>query len=335
MDQEIALLRYGEEYEKLRGELANLEAKKAGRASSKEQALLKKLEQARGAGDEKTFDRTLVELRKNGFIDLSEYENKSAEEVRQKREKEVEKERLKTWAKFARKHGMSVEEYVASAEKKLKELSEKSNMYIRFDDEILEEILSSGRIKTQFEVSKSGGLFDNDTRSFSDFNVHGFGAEVAKDGFKFSDKETLERLKKRKKELRPVSGFLSNEEDLLEENTYEYGNCIVKLKRETRKRTTFTGDDSLCTGLVASKIDKPKLTSLLPDIDVLSENVKTMKDCIQNQEYSYIEAQFHGGVFVEDIEEIILDENQYEDKESMKEVEKRIKKYGVKFRWVK
>ena len=286
------------------------------------------IEKVRGK-DTRRLDQLLVERHRKGYVDLDEFENGLAEKVRDSNEKKVfngswHKDK---WAEHAKKHKMTVPQYIKAAEKKLQRLVDESEMFSRVPSNSLEKILDSGRLKTQFEVSASGGALDQRSRAVTEHYLFGYGAPISgKSKISYSNASPLVSYKP---EARPVYGFLSTEKRILSAETQQYGDVVFKMKPSVRKRATFTGEDSLSgEGFIsASKLNKAKLTSIDPNIDVLSSGVENLQDCAN----LYAEAQYHGGLFVDDIAEAIIDDTQM-DNATYKRTTELLKKYGIKYR---
>lgn len=172
--------------------------------------------------------------------------------------------------------------------------------------ETLLKILNEGRFKNQFETGTSQGSLSHSSRKEATKNL--FGAEV-------------EKLLPHEFE---VYGYLGDK-DVLEDavkgsDVSQYGNIIITFKRANLfSRTTFTIDDSLGPALrqrmVASKVDEVVPLNMREydeqDIKVLANKSKDIgetkpSDIVKEAGVLYIEAQYHGGVTIDDIESITM-----------------------------
>lgn len=175
---------------------------------------------------------------------------------------------------------MFVEHYMDQADEMVKD----STPSIRCATSILRKIISDGRLKSQFETKTSNGFLDNKMRSDRELEM-------------FSAPTDLPP------EKRPIYGYLNNLE--VGEGVVDgYGDVVIELKKDIMKRTTFTFGDSLDAMLLPSYANSRR------------EGREQCVDWSRAQyrevgEYgdieprpAYIEAQYHGGVSVSDIERV-------------------------------
>lgn len=194
----------------------------------------------------------------------------------------------------------------------------KEDIYVAVTPDVLVKILKDRRILSQFESGTSGGLFSPETRrSFEYYNM--------------GIPETLED------KLRPIYGFQLSEDQLglpvtSSPAAQQYGNIVIKLKKDVRGRTTMTGGDSLDNELVAIPVDgevsesrvlSATGQSFIWDATEIAEEA-LMEEVFGDLNFGsgettppfrYNEVQVHGGVTLDMIEEVIYPSGgYYEDK---------------------
>lgn len=202
---------------------------------------------------------------------------------------------------------------------------ERAEVRMRIDEDILRDrvLKGDGRFKNQFETNSSNGYLSHDTRG-----------RVEQELFHIPpESDALEH---------PIYGYVSDI-DTDARAAGHYGNVIVRFKEPVRERTTVTLGDSLDEfgsswggGTVnrpyPSPINKPSIHSL----GQADERAKALADGGRLDEYtqmsshSYWEAQFQGGLGIDDVEEVILRSttNTAERKELIDLLEKK----GIKHR---
>jgi hypothetical protein len=140
------------------------------------------------------------------------------------------------------------------------------------------KIVKDGRFKTQFETKSSRGLLNTRVRAMAEGNMFGY-------------PDNLPPAE------RPVYGAFTSHRLPGDDVSDFYGRVQFVLSDEARTRATFTGHDSLNTGLIPSSpfapnVESTTLQALSGDLqDVLSTG-------------SYVEAQIHGGVSLADVDEV-------------------------------
>jgi hypothetical protein len=162
----------------------------------------------------------------------------------------------------------------------------------------LDDILNDGRFKAQFETGSSSGYFDYDARGEIETDI------MNNKGFSLSKAKSA-----------TIYGYLAKKENVYDNNNLDhYGDVVVVLKKEARKRTTFVEGDSLDENhngkyrTSPSPIDIPSIYSLKPS------RHETKLNKIENPDFQvggrevspYWEAQIHGGVKVSDIEKVVF-----------------------------
>ncbi len=168
-------------------------------------------------------------------------------------------------------------------------------------------ILSSGRVKTQFETQTSEGNLNPYSRrvqEFAMFSIH-------------------PRAKQR-----PIYGSIRmGTTEGVSESTQDYGAATIVLKEEVLARTTWTQADSLGLQVSVSSLSPEKRTwDGLYNQSIhqrqknayfwgreLDEQMQKMGRNYENVQWPYIESQIHGGVNLSDIAYVIVDEDFYQN----------------------
>lgn len=181
----------------------------------------------------------------------------------------------------------------------------KANPRIRVPGNVIEAVLKEGRFKNQFETGTSKGMLSTSHRKAATKKM--FGAT----GLAPSDYE--------------IYGYIQDDlyDDISEGGPAQYGSTVVTLKKEMMDRMTYTVGDSLdmCSGgyAVPSSVKNPvpswnyrysdyaeKLYSKSAMKRLDGEDLK-ITDIIQTMRQSYLEAQYHGGVTLADMDSIVFD----------------------------
>ena len=172
---------------------------------------------------------------------------------------------------------------------------------------VLENIFADGKLKTQHETKTSGGSLNTDLRNlqeFAMFSIHP------------------------KAKQRPIYGAIrrgTNEE--ISETTQQYGAATIVLKSGAEKRTTWTQADSLSFMASTSTLTPNRSTwdglfnqtlhQHTKDSYFYSREVAAALEefgaPLNERNWPFIEAQVHGGVSVDDISHIIVDEDYYQN----------------------
>lgn len=166
---------------------------------------------------------------------------------------------------------------------------------MRLDPDGLLNVLTEGRVKTQFETGSSHGGFDPELRAQREQQF--FGIDLDADPT-----------------IRPVYGYLhiGGDRPTGRDGIDAYGEVQVIFRQEVRDRTTAMVGDSLDQADKGrpSPVSDPEWRSFTPaDQDIDSEMLERLERDYASDEFRealYVEAQIHGGVRVEDIAEIIL-----------------------------
>jgi hypothetical protein len=143
-------------------------------------------------------------------------------------------------------------------------------------------ILEDGRFKTQFETGRSGGTFGIDDRRKAELNGMGVPEDI-------DDK------------LRPIYGYYKTPTH----QAKDFGDVEYVFKKSVVSRTTITVGDSLYSFGVNHSVASP---ALQPAKEMIAD-AKTAVNMVHGDgdiSDSYIEAQIHGGVTLEDVDYIIL-----------------------------
>jgi len=209
-----------------------------------------------------------------------------------------------TIGEYAADHDMTPDEYVDAVDAELDRLVvEEGEPRVRVRMNDFESVLEDGFWKTQFEDAQSSGVHDPDARA--DF-------EEAWMGY---DRDTAPQD-------RPVYGYVSptpQDGDDLDTGTDApfavggYGQVDVRLSDDVRERATISGDDSLNLSLAddpsalrraPTRMEDPGIESLNPEKGDPLERLRSMDDAGGAE--PYIETQYHGGLTLEDVEEVVF-----------------------------
>ena len=142
---------------------------------------------------------------------------------------------------------------------------------VAVDSGILDKLLESGRFKSQFETKNSKGTLDFKQRSENDTYQLGYHPSVDP-------------------EKRPIYGYVTSGGTIDDEkltSVRQYGEVQLIMRKEVEARSTYTTEDSLND----------------PSMRPAPFGVPSARTGVQPaSEYSYAEAQMHGGVSIEDVE---------------------------------
>jgi hypothetical protein len=180
--------------------------------------------------------------------------------------------------KYSLLAGKTVEVIKAEAEEQRNEILKNSRVAIRQPEHIAKHIFEAGRFKSQFETGNSQGALNERLRRDVEKNAMGVPHKI-------------------ENEKRPIYGYVSNEHGSHGSIALDgYGEVAYILKEEIKGRSTVTFGDSLDNALPASPYSDHKEYSVAPH----------EPGRIGRSTNSYIEAQFHGGVSVNDVEKIVI-----------------------------
>lgn len=243
--------------------------------------------------------------------DLSEWNAPEAIRVREEHNRQIMEWHREELEGYAREYGISLEQYIAAAEKKLQKLMDESSFYRRDPADAFMKILRDGKFKSQFETNTSKGALSFSARQDVEQKIWGYRKSVVKQ--------------------RPIYGTVNASPDAQGKSlSYSswYGDVICKFKSGIRYRTTFTNGDSLGAenyygSCQASKVN---LTSVR-GIDILSKKVKTIDHVIGE---GYNEAQFHGVLRPGDIEKVFF-ERSVQSRGDFAQIVAELEKLGIPF----
>ncbi len=180
----------------------------------------------------------------------------------------------------AKEEGVSEAEVVTKVKGDLDTILKESPISVRRTFQGAAGILDDGRFKSQFETGTSGGAFAPYRRKEAEF--WGLGATN-----ELPDKK------------RPIYGYVATEKA---DRAYPYGPIEFVLKERVKDRTTITFGDSLGrfdgTNLVGAPVRS--LDTGCWDRRVWDAYVGDWRAM------SYIEAQIHGGVSLQDVEKVVF-----------------------------
>lgn len=205
---------------------------------------------------------------------------------------------------FAQAHGISIEEWREQAEQAVRAAVSGSEVRKRTHLQGLEGILADGRVKSQFEVGYSRGLFNPDFRAQEEAAMFGYARD-------------LDPSK------RPIYGYLSATSE--SGSVTHYGDVVLRLRDEVRGRTTFTLADSLGSAgtgeamAPAPLLEPTRLATRMPGGGdpvrhllaagperVAAGDAGAIELLRSRIVDGYAEAQIHGGLAVDDIVEVVF-----------------------------
>ncbi len=166
-----------------------------------------------------------------------------------------------------------------------------SKIHVRVYDSALRGILSAGKFKNQYEIGKSEGMYNPESRLEAESQLLGVSTKPPPPN-----------------NVRPLYGYLHPKGKIGDEgeSVNHYGNIRVTLKDSVKERATFTVGDSFGSGARPSPIHDPGMESY--SIYGTSRNV-VMGKTVKESSVQYVESQVHGGLTVEDIESVTLKES--------------------------
>ena len=178
-----------------------------------------------------------------------------------------------------------------------------------------------GRFKSQFETGTSGGTFNPVYRKQAESEILGYPKTM-------KDKD------------RPIYGYLSHKDELERPTgkADQYGDVIIRLKPEVKKRATVTGGNSLnrSRSVYAQPISKPLddvimggnlMTSVMNKKDIT--NGLTPEQLFKSAR-EYAEFQVAGGLSLKDVAEVSISKFSIRDPLRRAELVDKIKNKGIK-----
>lgn len=200
----------------------------------------------------------------------------------------------------------NVDEFNAATEQRMASMFENAEPRMRVPQDALDSIVRDGRFKSQFETGSSRGMYDPVERALVEDDLWAIGKEVT----------AVPRSS------RPIYGYIEEVDDVAGGMVEQYGEVVVRFKPEIRLRTTFTGSDSLGADMVPSPMVSPRAASIRPsharnllgNDKGINSNIYSRKNealraagrDIPDADNAYFEAQFHGGVTLDDVSEVLV-----------------------------
>jgi hypothetical protein len=200
-------------------------------------------------------------------------------------------------AEVAARYDMSVDAYKAASTARMRELVEQGVPSVQIQGDQLLQVLADGRFKSQFETGTSGGHLSTELRA--KFEKHALGIA--------EDSEAVKR---------PIYGFLGDPKSDVAQSGLgprTYGNVTVRLKDSVRERMTVTYGDSASINRWAESPSALPMRAVDVDYRVAAHTVEpwvqSPLDCksLSNVPPGYVEAQYLGGLKVDDISEVIIE----------------------------
>lgn len=208
----------------------------------------------------------------------------------------IEEINEKSYARHAKKRGISVEEYKRLLQRRVEEIAKNVSLFRATDLDVLELVLQD-RFKSQFETNTSHGSLSPTARANAEYAYFGF-----------------PNNKDHEKTMRPIYGYCSEDLNGIQNReashpppnaASQYGKVTVKIKDELKNRATFMFGDSLgrTSDAACTPLNHPHFTSI--EVDMYGED--PLDVCVEaKSRYSYTEVQYHGQLTSEDIESIHL-----------------------------
>lgn len=159
-----------------------------------------------------------------------------------------------------------------------KNMVDRSDVRIRINNGYFMETLRDGRFENQFSAGTSGGYYGPKVRSTAEARLFGIPDDVTNP------------------DTHPVYGYLAEGVETGYSSARQYGDIVVHLRDDVRRRTTFTIGDSLGLEYLPSPVEDIDWASLVYDRRTAMGARK-----IQEAGIPYVEAQIHGGVSLDDI----------------------------------
>jgi 8-oxo-dGTP pyrophosphatase MutT (NUDIX family) len=252
----------------------------------------------------------------NGWDELELEGNPGIKEHIKNHIVEIENSHKSRYEDYARKHGLTVEEYKKQAQQVIEQAVSRSNFFITVhsqpssgDKSILEKIFTkNGRFKSQFETDSSMGSHNPEARSRTEHEYFGFKNEVRHD-----------------RDKRPVYGYWSpNGNGVINSKgtipppnrVSQYGDVNVEIKREVAmKKATITFKDSLGSSyeITASPAAKPHFTSYYGDVlSYLKPKLSSGSESTNFSEDNYVEAQYHNQLNLSDVKTVHMTHEAFE-----------------------
>lgn len=208
---------------------------------------------------------------------------------------------------------------------KFKKIIDDSDYIFRRSALTVEKIANGGHYKNQIElfdcdgiIKTKGAWLPEDRKDQSDVMFHHGGIDKNRKPLNGDDFEKY--------------GCLAPKDMTIPTDAEEYGDCIVRLKKDRMNgRTTYTYGDSLDNDYPAGDITKPSLAGFgdgyyngILGAESKIDNAKNVNDLSRGN--SYVELQFHGTVTADDIDSVT-----YTDKDDLsRNVFEKLKKRGIK-----
>ncbi len=194
-------------------------------------------------------------------------------------------------ASRAAKHQMSPEEYRRAVAEHAEHVMERAQPWVRVHPSTVKKLIGTRRFLSQFEAGESSGYFNPEMRAAAERYLLGY----------VPDTDPAER---------PIYGYFSEDPDGTVADgagsLQHYGQVGVRLKRDSlAHRTTYMWDDSLqyregARGAPAHLGETTSHGALLGgSVDPLG--IQSVDDV-----FPYVEAQYHGGLRLDDIAEIVV-----------------------------
>lgn len=242
--------------------------------------------------------------------------------------------------KYASKYGLTPAEYKRQVNERIRLQLENTRLVMRRSERSAALIVQDGRFKSQFETGRSGGALSPSARATTENQL--FKYPMAQRGAS----DTHESYNKVfPGHQRPVYGYAQPE--VKDAGWYDgaqwYGNVQFVMKREVRGKTTWTSGDSLGGALRPGYFDDVDVGSVTRPTYGYAEAAASGARSYSSGTSDiwdwkvgtngYTELQFHGGLFLDDVAEVILPGSRAMASTSLRELERLLTDRKVAFSW--
>jgi hypothetical protein len=203
---------------------------------------------------------------------------------------------------WAEKAGLTPEEYIARVGQSLQQVTDQSESYIRVSHDVLGSILGDKRFKNQFETGRSSAAFD--TKARADVEAKSLGISEAAAAAQ-----------------RPIYGYLSAPNFAAHDTPEEtfvgwYGEVTIRLKPSVRARSSVTFGDSMnyrnsTQASMVSQVEPQSVQIGGPLWDQVHGAIFEGKGEVRPaivKATRYIETQIHGGLPIDEIQDVVFRE---------------------------
>ena len=285
----------------------------------------------------------------DGWDDLEIEGNPELKEQIKQNIIEAEKQSERAYTRCANELQISIDVFKEKLQAKVEKMVEQSEFFVATPVSVLKTIIQEdGRWKSQFESLSSKGCLDPAYRAAAEMRMFGFN-KIPDSEIQFNESILSgirnQEVVENNKERRPICGYISDQENGVVYGSLSsylnmvesYGDAFVKIKKgRALSKATVTFQDSLGSYKVAppSCAAKPHFTSI--DCQrVVGKSVAALTDLNKTRTGlgdwggGFVEAQYHGGLTLDDIESINIAAEGDLDFEEVAEIERVIMEYNT------